>query len=319
MIELLCGKSPRDTSKTKTALAVFTSQRQASKCVYVRSRIAFDGCFTTHYHHYSKLKKEIALTLQPYADKLREIPPRRVLEVYATAPLEQAGPGASIYHLACKPLGAEEFDDKKTNQPNDSNNNTTNKPTRPRIRPSIIGPTAADSGPSDIENTEGGGNNGIIGDDMKLNDDASSDSSLEKGAIKSMPKITLCRTVPVLALTNNSNGSNRERATKKEDNDKDDDAKSDSENSSKNSGLITGEMVSGAPKLANNFISDNNNRFPAPKMSKASAGSMTAPVVGGSGEIYVMRGNYPKVINKENTNMNKDKDKDKENNNNTST
>merc|ERR1719242_1351552 len=75
MIELLCGKSPRDVNETRTALAVFTSQRQASKCVYVRSRIGFDGCFATHYHHYSKLKKEIALNIQPFDDgKLRQIP-----------------------------------------------------------------------------------------------------------------------------------------------------------------------------------------------------------------------------------------------------
>ena len=109
-----------------------------------------------HYHHYSKLKKEIALTLQPYADKLREIPPRRVLEVYATAPLEQSGLRASIYHLACKPLGAEEFDDKKMNQnqnQNDGNDANVANPNQPTVPPksSIIGPTAADSGPSDLE------------------------------------------------------------------------------------------------------------------------------------------------------------------------
>jgi len=49
----------------KTALCVFTSQRQASKCVYVRSRLAFEGVFATHYHHYSKIKKEIALSIKP--------------------------------------------------------------------------------------------------------------------------------------------------------------------------------------------------------------------------------------------------------------
>ena len=141
---------------------------------------------------------------------------------------------------------------------------------------------------------------------MKLKlDDSSEGSELATGLIKNMPKITLCRTVPVLPTMNNSNGSKNE-------NERDDDMKSESD-SSKHSGLITGEMVSGhgAPKLVNNFTSDDNNdntntntnnRFPLPKMSKASAGSMTAPVVGGSGEIYVMRGAYPKVSNKENTN-----------------
>jgi len=59
--ELLLGLPPRAVSRCKTALCVFASQRQASKCVYVRSRLAYDGAFATHYHHYSKLKKEIAL------------------------------------------------------------------------------------------------------------------------------------------------------------------------------------------------------------------------------------------------------------------
>ena len=58
---LLLGFSPRPHNLSKTALCVFASQRQASKCVYVRSRLAYDGAFATHYHHYSKLKKEIAL------------------------------------------------------------------------------------------------------------------------------------------------------------------------------------------------------------------------------------------------------------------
>lgn len=47
MLERMCGRPPRDTKLTKTCLAVFTSQRQASKCVYVRSRIAYEGCFAT--------------------------------------------------------------------------------------------------------------------------------------------------------------------------------------------------------------------------------------------------------------------------------
>eukprot|EP00487_Bulimina_marginata_P006594 TRINITY_DN26325_c0_g1_i1.p1 TRINITY_DN26325_c0_g1~~TRINITY_DN26325_c0_g1_i1.p1 ORF type:complete len:137 (+),score=5.64 TRINITY_DN26325_c0_g1_i1:55-465(+) len=58
--ELLLGLPPRNMQQCKTALCVFASQRQASKCVYVRSRLAYDGAFATHYHHYSKLKKEIS-------------------------------------------------------------------------------------------------------------------------------------------------------------------------------------------------------------------------------------------------------------------
>jgi len=73
--ELLLGLPPRSTSQCKTALCVFASQRQASKCVYVRSRLAYDGAFATHYHHYSKLKKEIALAAREErlrAEKERE-------------------------------------------------------------------------------------------------------------------------------------------------------------------------------------------------------------------------------------------------------
>ena len=262
MIELLCGKSPRNTQDTKTALAVFTSQRQASKCVYVRSRIAFDGCFTTHYHHYSKLKKEIALTLQPYADKLREIPPRRVLQVYAAQPLitqqqqqqQQQQPVSSIYHLACKPLGAEEFDQ-------------------------II--AAAAPAPifdnDDIKHDNNNNNND--------NEKVSSDESELEAMVKNMPKIAICRTVPVLS-TNNSNQS------------KDDDEIKSASSSSKNSGLETGEIINGPPKLINNYASDNN-KFRSPRLKKSSAGSMTAPVVGGSGDLYIMRRAYDKVNNKD--------------------
>ena len=63
--ELLLGQPPFPLSMSKTALCVFASQRQASKCVYVRSRLAYNGAFATHYHHYSKLKKEIAMSLEP--------------------------------------------------------------------------------------------------------------------------------------------------------------------------------------------------------------------------------------------------------------
>ena len=55
------GLPPNDINKRKTALVVFASQRQASKCAYVRTRIAYKGSFATHFHHYSKVKKEIVL------------------------------------------------------------------------------------------------------------------------------------------------------------------------------------------------------------------------------------------------------------------
>merc|ERR1719356_2269552 len=55
------GIPPKDVETRKTALVVFASQRQASKCAYVRTRIAYKGSFATHFHHYSKVKKEIVL------------------------------------------------------------------------------------------------------------------------------------------------------------------------------------------------------------------------------------------------------------------
>jgi len=44
----------------RTCLVVFESQRQASKCVYVRSRLGIDGCFATHFHNYTRHKREIS-------------------------------------------------------------------------------------------------------------------------------------------------------------------------------------------------------------------------------------------------------------------
>jgi hypothetical protein len=55
------GTPPSDEPERVTALVVFASQRQASKCAYVRTRIAYNGAFATHFHHYSKVKKEIVL------------------------------------------------------------------------------------------------------------------------------------------------------------------------------------------------------------------------------------------------------------------
>merc|ERR1712154_576105 len=84
--ELLLGLPPRNIQQSKTALCVFASQRQASKCVYVRSRLACDGAFATHYHHYSKLKKEIALSIKPKIKLLFNKP--NMLKTY-TAPVYQ--------------------------------------------------------------------------------------------------------------------------------------------------------------------------------------------------------------------------------------
>ena len=56
------GAPPADHLKRRTALVVFASQRQASKCAYVRTRIAHRGAFATHFHHYSKVKKEVVLS-----------------------------------------------------------------------------------------------------------------------------------------------------------------------------------------------------------------------------------------------------------------
>jgi len=48
-----------DLSRFITCLIVFESQRQASKCVYVRSRLGIEGCFATHFHNFTRHKREI--------------------------------------------------------------------------------------------------------------------------------------------------------------------------------------------------------------------------------------------------------------------
>lgn len=48
-----------DVNTFSTCLVVYESQRQASKCVYVRSRLGIDGCFATHFHNYTRNKKDI--------------------------------------------------------------------------------------------------------------------------------------------------------------------------------------------------------------------------------------------------------------------
>jgi len=49
-----------DVNSFLTCLVVYESQRQASKCVYVRSRLGIEGCFATHFHNYTRHKKEMA-------------------------------------------------------------------------------------------------------------------------------------------------------------------------------------------------------------------------------------------------------------------
>lgn len=48
-----------DVNSFNTCLVVYESQRQASKCVYVRSRLGINGCFATHFHNYTRNKKDI--------------------------------------------------------------------------------------------------------------------------------------------------------------------------------------------------------------------------------------------------------------------
>jgi len=61
-VKSLFGIDLRDLmelSQFRTCLIVFESQRQASKCVYVRSRLGIEGCFATHFHNYTRHKREI--------------------------------------------------------------------------------------------------------------------------------------------------------------------------------------------------------------------------------------------------------------------
>jgi len=52
--------SSQNLQSFRTCLVVFESQRQASKCVYVRSRLGIEGCFATHFHNYTRHKREIS-------------------------------------------------------------------------------------------------------------------------------------------------------------------------------------------------------------------------------------------------------------------
>lgn len=55
-------------TKFRTCLVVFESQRQASKCVYVRSRLGIEGCFATHFHNYTRHKREISQGIDTTGD-----------------------------------------------------------------------------------------------------------------------------------------------------------------------------------------------------------------------------------------------------------
>merc|ERR1719411_2597200 len=60
------GKANQSTIfDQKTALLVFESQRQASKCVFVRNRLGHNGMFCTHYHNFLRLKKDVAANFAP--------------------------------------------------------------------------------------------------------------------------------------------------------------------------------------------------------------------------------------------------------------
>jgi len=264
MIELMCGKSPRDTAKTKTALAVFTSQRQASKCVYVRSRIAFDGTFCTHYHHYSKLKKDIALTLRPYADKLKEIPPRRVLEICGASPSSVDMATTSVYHLSTKPLG---------------------------------------SYSGDADNHRNGNGNGDDGVFKLLDVDTLSTLSLsdqDSGSRKGTdslsvfafggPLAPLCDHAssslpnPDVSVPEHSKVMKMHRMSKPSKSVEDvEDCKEDA------------AMRAALSDTVDDVLRMHDHQMMLPKLTKSSDGSSTAPVVGGSGGLYLMRAAYDKV------------------------
>lgn len=64
-------ETDNDLQSFTTCLIVFESQRQASKCVYVRSRLGIEGCFATHFHNFTRHKREIcapegAMPLMPH-------------------------------------------------------------------------------------------------------------------------------------------------------------------------------------------------------------------------------------------------------------
>ena len=59
MKEKYIGKKIRNSEQSKTCIATFSSQKHMKKCVYVRSRIGFDGCFCCNYCRYMQKKRKI--------------------------------------------------------------------------------------------------------------------------------------------------------------------------------------------------------------------------------------------------------------------
>lgn len=67
-----------DTSKAgafKTCLIVFDSQRQASSCVFARSKLNEDSTFCNHYHRFNKLKRQMFADATNKDSRMRNCPP----------------------------------------------------------------------------------------------------------------------------------------------------------------------------------------------------------------------------------------------------
>jgi len=71
--------------KFKTCLIVYDSQRQASKCVYVRSRLGIEGCFAAHFHQYTKEKKLLQSDLGKEGTEMRLEKP--VMRIQKSSPI----------------------------------------------------------------------------------------------------------------------------------------------------------------------------------------------------------------------------------------
>jgi len=234
-IEGMCGRPPREVKETRTALAVFTSQRQASKCVYVRSRIAHDGCFATHYHHYSKCKKEIALTLQPYKEQLKQIPPRRVLDLKRNGDITK------------------ELEAKLDHTNDDEKEGEDEK---------IV--------VTDVE-LSSDEDKGVDGNGDKL-------EKAMMAPIRKMPNMNQIRTVPMFSKEDHSKESRYG-----------DDVKSDEVGTRSTVQRETRGKGRDGKRAA------PSARLNAPNLRAKSDGSMTAPVVGGAGDLYLMEAAYKKI------------------------
>jgi len=74
-----------------TCLIVYESQRQASKCVFVRSRLGIEGCFATHFHNYTRNKKEICQGIAIPPVMKREESTHRLVQVPKMKPQKSMG------------------------------------------------------------------------------------------------------------------------------------------------------------------------------------------------------------------------------------